>query len=184
MPSTSKKQHNLMEAVAHSPAFAKKVGIKQSIGKDFAAADKGKKFGTGGNVKYTFGGKGQVNKQRTRDGSIDGYQKAAPDVNNDKYAGLKAGGAVRTDLQKANVKKTDHGDAMLFKKGGKAMEKESKSESRKEMKEDVAQDKAIIKKAFKMHDKQEHKGGKGTNLTKLCRGGGIETKGKTKGKIV
>ena len=48
MPSTSKKQHNLMEAVAHNPAFAKKVGIKQSVGKEFAAADKGKKFKEGG----------------------------------------------------------------------------------------------------------------------------------------
>ena len=38
-------------------------------------------------------------------------------------------------------------------------------------KEDVKQDKAMIKKAFKMHDKQEHKGGKGTNLTKLAKGG-------------
>jgi len=48
MPSTSKKQHNLMQAVAHSPAFAKKVGIKQSVGKDFAAADKSKTFKKGG----------------------------------------------------------------------------------------------------------------------------------------
>ena len=40
MPSKSKKQHNLMEAVAHSPEFAKKVGIPQKVGKDFAAADK------------------------------------------------------------------------------------------------------------------------------------------------
>ena len=48
MPSVSKKQHNLMEAVAHNPAFAKKVGIKQSVGKDFAAADKGKNFKGGG----------------------------------------------------------------------------------------------------------------------------------------
>jgi len=39
------------------------------------------------------------------------------------------------------------------------------------MKEDMKQDKAIVKKAFKMHDKQEHKGGKGTNLTKLSKGG-------------
>ena len=37
-----------MEAVANSPAFAKKVGIKQSVGKDFAAADKGKTFKKGG----------------------------------------------------------------------------------------------------------------------------------------
>jgi hypothetical protein len=31
-----------MQAVAHSPSFAKKVGIPQSVGRDFAAADKGK----------------------------------------------------------------------------------------------------------------------------------------------
>ena len=37
-------------------------------------------------------------------------------------------------------------------------------------KEDVKQDKAMIKKAFKMHDKQEHPGKK-TNLTKLAKGG-------------
>ena len=50
MPSTSKKQHNLMEAVAHNPAFAKKVGIKQSVGKEFASADKGKSFKRGGEM--------------------------------------------------------------------------------------------------------------------------------------
>ena len=48
MPSKSKAQHNLMEAVAHSPKFAKKVGIPQKVGKDFAEADKGKTFKSGG----------------------------------------------------------------------------------------------------------------------------------------
>jgi len=38
------------------------------------------------------------------------------------------------------------------------------------MKSDMAQDKAMIKKAFKQHDAQEHKGGKGTSL-KLKKGG-------------
>jgi hypothetical protein len=37
-------------------------------------------------------------------------------------------------------------------------------------KKDLAQDKALIKKAFKQHDSQEHKGGKGTSL-KLKKGG-------------
>ena len=50
MPSKSKAQHNLMEAVAHSPKFAKKVGISQSVGKDFAKADEGKKFKDGGGL--------------------------------------------------------------------------------------------------------------------------------------
>jgi len=52
----------------------------------------------------------------------------------------------------------------------KKMMGESKAESRKEMAEDKKQDVALIKKAFKEHDKQEHKGGKGTTL-KLAKGG-------------
>ena len=48
MPSKSKSQHKLMAAVAHNPSFAKKVGIPQSVGKDFNEADKGKKFVKGG----------------------------------------------------------------------------------------------------------------------------------------
>ena len=50
MPSTSKKQHNFMAAIAHSPAFAKKVGVPQSVGKDFTTADKGRKFSKGGDM--------------------------------------------------------------------------------------------------------------------------------------
>jgi len=116
MPSTSKKQHNFMAAIAHNPAFAKKVGVPQSVGKDFNNADKGKKF--------------------------------------------KEGGAM------------------------------AKSDMKEDMKMDKAQDKAMIKKAFKQHDAQEHKGGKGTSL-KLAKGGtfrasanGCATKGLTKGKQV
>jgi len=51
MPSTSKKQHNFMAAIANNPAFAKKVGVPQSVGKDFTNADKGKKFGSGGRTR-------------------------------------------------------------------------------------------------------------------------------------
>jgi len=111
-----------MAAIAHNPAFAKKVGIPQSVGKDFNAADKGKKF--------------------------------------------KGGGMAKSDMKE-------------------------------DMKMDKAQDKAMIKKAFKQHDAQEHKGGKGTKLAlkkggmcgggkamkKMAKGGGIEVKGKTKGRI-
>ena len=122
MPSKSKKQHNLMAAVANNPAFAKKVGISKSVGEEFMKADKSKKF----------------------------------------------------------------------KEGGKA---------------DMAQDKAMIKKAFKQHDMQEHKGGKGTKLAlkkggmakkmskgcgyasggkvaQLSKANGVATKGKTKGTMI
>jgi hypothetical protein len=46
-----------MAAVAHNPAFAKRVGIPQSVGKDFSEADKSKKFAGGGMAKKLFGGK-------------------------------------------------------------------------------------------------------------------------------
>ena len=85
-----------MAAIAKNPAFAKKVGIKPSVGEEFLKADKGKKFGSGGMAK---------------------------------------------------------------------------SDMKEDMKADVKQDKAIVKKAFKMHDAQEHKGGKGTDLSKLRKGG-------------
>ena len=57
MPSSSKKQHNFMEAVAHNPAFAKKAGVPKKVGEDFSQADKGKKFSKGGNMaaKETMG---------------------------------------------------------------------------------------------------------------------------------
>jgi hypothetical protein len=46
MPSVSGKQHRFMEMVAHDPGKAKSLGVPQSVGKDFVAADvaKGKKF--------------------------------------------------------------------------------------------------------------------------------------------
>jgi hypothetical protein len=40
-----------MAAIAHSPSFAKKVGVPQSVGKDFNQADKGKTFKQGGDMK-------------------------------------------------------------------------------------------------------------------------------------
>ena len=66
-----------------------------------------------------------------------------------------------------------------FSKGG-----DMKSDMKEDMAMDKKQDKAMIQKAFKQHDAQEHKGGKGTTL-KLAKGGftkaadGIAKKGKT-----
>ena len=44
MPSTSNKQRRFMAAAAHDPKFAKRVGIPQSVARDFNQADKGKKL--------------------------------------------------------------------------------------------------------------------------------------------
>jgi len=62
------------------------------------------------------------------------------------------------------------------------MEKESKSEMKKEMAADKKQDVAMIKKAFKEHDAQEHKGGKGTKIV-LKKGGMDNVKKMAKGGV-
>jgi len=50
MPSTSKKQHNLMAMVAHDPKAAKRLKIPQSVGQEYVKADKGRTFKSGGTV--------------------------------------------------------------------------------------------------------------------------------------
>jgi predicted transcriptional regulator len=44
MPSKSQAQHNLMAMVANNPEAAKRLGIPQSVGKEYIEADKGKKL--------------------------------------------------------------------------------------------------------------------------------------------
>jgi hypothetical protein len=43
MPSVSKKQQRFMAAAAHSPEFAKKAGIDQTVAREFFRADQDKK---------------------------------------------------------------------------------------------------------------------------------------------
>jgi hypothetical protein len=88
-----------MEAVAHNPAFAKKAGVPQSVGKDFSTADKGKTFKRGGDMatkkmnpfaKFEKSGK-DVEKKGMKEGS-----KA--DMALDKtqmMGGMKKGGGVK-----------------------------------------------------------------------------------------
>jgi len=42
MPAKSKKQEKFMQAVANNPKFAKKVGVKQAVGKEFVKKGKRK----------------------------------------------------------------------------------------------------------------------------------------------
>ena len=87
MPSVSKKQHNLMMAVAHSPKFAKKVGIPQSVGQDFAEADKGKKFRKGGSTNPM---ESKIANPRVHHGQIQ-----LPNASVRKYTGFKEGGIMK-----------------------------------------------------------------------------------------
>lgn len=40
MPSKSKAQARLMQAAAHNPSFAKKVGVPQKVAREYMQADK------------------------------------------------------------------------------------------------------------------------------------------------
>jgi len=58
MPTVSKKQEKFMQAVAHNPAFAKKAGVPQSVGKEFTKSGGGMKSST--TKKMAMGGMGQI----------------------------------------------------------------------------------------------------------------------------
>jgi hypothetical protein len=76
MPSTSKKQHNFMAAVANNPAFAKKAGVPQKVGKEFVTADKGKTFKEGGHMAVSKMGKPVMKKGMST--AKDGMKKPTP----------------------------------------------------------------------------------------------------------
>jgi hypothetical protein len=97
MPSTSKKQHNFMAAIAHNPAFAKKVGIPQGVGKDFNAADKGKKFGSGGMARPDLQ---KINKPKTLHG---------------KMSIMKGGGMAKSDMKEDMAMDLKQDKAMMQK---------------------------------------------------------------------
>ena len=124
MPSVSKKQHNLMAMVAHDPAAAKRLGIPQSVGKDFSAADKGKKFGGGGMAKKLFGGKETYSEElkeakAIKSGKITPEQYAKGEQSEGVHK-MKCGGKVKKMAGGGAVampKKDDMG-SMNMKKGG------------------------------------------------------------------
>ena len=116
MPSTSKKQHNFMAAVANNPKFAKKADVPQSVGEDFVAADKVK----ASRARPDLQG---VNKPKTDHGSMSLFNKGGAmksdmkmDKAQDKAMVKKAVGM--HDKQMHGGKKTDMG---ALKKGGMPM---------------------------------------------------------------
>ena len=125
MPSTSKKQHNLMAMVAHDPAAAKRVGIPQSVGKEFVAADKGKKFGA--NPKQQA-----INKPKTNQGAGELFKEGGRIMATKSVITKAKMGAVKTAApsrdgvaSKGKTKGTEikmkaMGKPLGMKKGGKA----------------------------------------------------------------
>jgi hypothetical protein len=83
MPAKSAKQKRLMDAAAHNPAFAKKVGIPQSVAMDFSEASKGKKFQKGG----------ESMKKSAKAMPFKGMESAMEEKAEKKAKGMKKGGA-------------------------------------------------------------------------------------------
>jgi len=163
MPATSDKQKRFMDAAAHNPAFAKQAGVPVSVAKDFSEKSKGIKFG-GSKTRPDLQ---KVNEPETRQGKSELFKKggdtmATKGVN--PFAKFEKSGK---DVEKKGMKEGSKADMAMDKKQMMGMKKGGMAEGGKT---DTAQDKAMIKKAFKQHDSQEHKGGKGTAL-KLKSGG-------------
>ena len=183
MPSTSKKQHNFMAMVAHNPKMAKKVGVPQSVGAEFTAADKGKKFKNGGGpvlskFKNLFKGKETPKEEMkeakaVKSGKItpaqyakgEKMEKAMP-----VHRGMKKGGKVKCysgtneSVVKATPKPAPKDDRSEYEKRLDEMPKDFNPEP----------DQTPKKKTMK----------KGGMTSCYSKGGGIEVRGKTKGRFV
>jgi hypothetical protein len=194
MPSKSKAQHNLMEAVAHSEKFVKKVGIPQSVGKDFAAADKGRKFKEGGTMKMES--KSEQRKEMKEDVSQDKkmikkafgmHDKQLHESKRTNLSKLKEGGIAMTKYDKTPkpstmAKDLEAGSNKLLSHGESAVQKRGHTKGKEE-------------RNYKTLGIQSGAKG-GSNKTvnaapiKMAKGGsasaradGIASKGKTKGKM-
>ena len=196
MPSKSKAQRNLMAAAAHNPAFAKKVGVPVSVAQEFNKADKGKKFGSGGMAKSDM--KEDMKMDKAQDKAM--IKKAFKQHDAQEHKGgkgtslkLKKGGVAKT------VTKEMEYDYKTGKKSfaGTTAQKDAHAEKEgKVVAKHLAYDKDMDKMAKGgriaakgMHpvQKQAKRGAqifkKGGSCKGYAKGGGIEVRGKTKGKI-
>lgn len=167
MPSTSAKQAKFMRAVASSPKFAKKVGVPQSVGKDFEMADKKmKKFGDGGASKLKL-----TDKEKKMGDALMMTPRGQQVM--DAQAKREA------EAERKRREKQNAADKLLgvgAKKGGMMM-KATKAGRALVKKSADTMGRAMVKKAG--GGKCYAKGGSVSS-----RADGVATKGKTKGKMV
>lgn len=168
MPSTSAKQAKFMRAVAHSPKFAKKVGVPQSVGKDFSMADKKmKKFGDGGATK-----KPKASDPTMRE-PVTGGKDTVP-MTPERREFLKE--MERRNKEQRDISAREAKKAPPYAKGGSVMKKSDKA------------GRALVKKSADTMGRamKMNKGGKcyAKGGTASARADGIAKKGKTRGKVL
>jgi len=172
MPSVSKKQHNFMAAVANNPKFAKKAGVPRSVGEEFLTADKGKKFKEGGEMKNDM--------KKMANGGMPMNPKAAAMMKKRAMMGARPEQMQGRPMMGRPMPPTP-APTMPMKKGG--MTKKMAVGGMPMVEKDGKQIPAFAADG-------KGKMAKGGKVKKMmgggmyAKGGGIETKGKTKGTIV
>jgi hypothetical protein len=161
MPSKSKAQRNFMAAAAHNPAFAKKAGIPTSVAKEFNRADKGKKFGKGGETMKHADMK--MDKKMAKK-AVGMHEAQLHGGKKSDMSKLKKGGKVKCMADGGSVEEREKQKKMYD--AAEKMDKEPYSPM-DAMKRMVSPKKDTAKPAPK----------------KYARGGGIEVRGKTRGKM-
>lgn len=204
MPAKSAKQERFMQAVAHNPAFAKKAGVPQSVGKEFTKGPK--KFAAGGLYENIH-----AKRERIAEGSGEKMRspgsKGAPTAKDFKDSAktakkFAAGGSAEAPKEppkKGFVDRLkDRFDLAkpfrdLIEGAGNPPppppEKKAKGGPVKESKKMVAKEVEFFKKKGAPKSMIKHEAAemgamkKGGKVAKYARGGGIEVKGKTRGKM-
>jgi hypothetical protein len=167
MPAKSKKQKKFMQAVANNPEFAKKVGVKQSVGKEFTK-EKGmkKKMMGGGMTAPGMKAPGMAGMAGAQ--AMDPRMKMAMEAQRQQAAmgGMKKGGRVKKNTAKMNN---------LEELGRVDAEKGYTEKGKKNLKSEKKRLVSQIKKGYK-------KGGSVGSASK--RADGCVTKGRTRGRMV
>jgi len=101
MPSKTRAQHNLMAMVANDPAAAKRVGVPQSVGKEFVKADKGLKFGKGSGSRADLQ---KINRPDTKQGKSELFAKGGDMKESKKMIGQELAFMKKKGAPKAMVK--------------------------------------------------------------------------------
>ena len=191
MPSTSKKQHNFMAAVANNPAFAKKVGVAQSVGKDFNTADKGKTFKEGGAMKDMKMDKAQDKAMVKK--AVGMHDKQMHSGKKTDMDALKKGGMpmVMKDGKKIPAFAAKNGGMAKMADGGMTdprakmmMAKLGADRAGRAMPAPTADMRGRAMPRRPMVAEAPAPMMKKGGMTKMAKGGGIESKGKTKGTMV
>lgn len=193
MPATSAKQERFMQAVAHSPAFAKKVGVPQSVGKEFMKKPK------------KFAGGGLSEEREFEDPEVRKLYKKYKEANSLPIGGKSAKMGVSfyspgkksaeeaydrlQNMREEEIQARRGEEKRQQDERNKGIRQHMKGGPVKESKAMVGKELAFMKakgapKKMIKHEAAEmgamKKGGK---VAKYARGGGIEIKGKTRGKI-